>query len=96
MASMKAKLNPGRFQGISAQMAAVIGYVVGEDYTQPPIRSLHVTSDGFVLVNGGRVFLGAESDLRHNWENLLKVANLDRDELMLAKALYKSKVKKLW
>ena len=48
------KLHPDRFSAMSGKMAAIIGYILGESWTEPEIAALSVTSDGFVLT-GRRV-----------------------------------------
>lgn len=36
------KLNPSRFPGMSPFMAAVVGYVLGESFTDPQIAEMRV------------------------------------------------------
>lgn len=43
------KLHPDRFTEMSPRMAAVVGYILQERFTEPAIAELVVTSDGFVL-----------------------------------------------
>lgn len=42
------KLYPERFTDMSGKMAAIVGYVLGESWTEPAIAALSVTSDGIV------------------------------------------------
>jgi hypothetical protein len=79
------KLHPNRFSGMSGRMAAVVGYVLGQEWSAPRIVELVVTSDGWVLArNAGHVgfdtIIGTVDDLERNWKNLLSAAGLTGDE----------------
>ncbi len=79
------KLKPSRFDGISPQMGAIVGCVLGERFTDPAIVELTVTTDGCVLASTTddpffNVFLGSYSDLTRNWQSLLAAAGLTDDE----------------
>ena len=74
---MNDKLNPHRFPHMSGKMAAIVGHVLGEDWTEPTIAELVITSDGYVLArNFGHIgfdaFIGLATDLQRNWDNLLR------------------------
>jgi len=43
MTTLKSKLNPARFPGMSPFMAAVVGYVLGESFTEPEIAEMTVS-----------------------------------------------------
>ena len=43
MTDLKTKLNPRRFAGMSPFMAAIIGYVLGESFTNPDIAEIMVS-----------------------------------------------------
>jgi hypothetical protein len=43
------KLRPDRFSAMSGKMAAIVGYILNEPFSDPAISELVVTSDGFVL-----------------------------------------------
>ena len=43
---LAAKLRPDRFTAMSGKMAAIVGYIVGERFSDPAISELVVTSDG--------------------------------------------------
>jgi hypothetical protein len=43
------KLRPDRFTAMSGKMAAIVGYILDERFSDPAISELVVTSDGFVL-----------------------------------------------
>jgi len=79
------KLNPSRFPGMSPFMAAVVGFVLGESFTNPEIAELTVSeSENLVYIRqaGAVGFDGMESleDLRRNWNRLLDVAGLTPEE----------------
>lgn len=88
----KQKLNPARFPGMSPKMSAIVACILDIEVTTPAIINIIVTSDKFVLAQlkgdiGFNEFLGAESDLNSNWEQLLNAAKLtqkQRAEAMLA------------
>lgn len=100
MESLTAKLHPRRFSAMSAKMASIVGYILGQEWVKPSwqINSLMVTSDGFVMAQvkgdiGLNHFIGAETDLARNWDELLKVADLGPDEYTLAEKLFAEKVR---
>jgi len=77
-ASLKKKLNPARFPGMSPFMAAIVGFVLGESYTNPAIAEITVSeAENLVYIRkaGGVGFDGLESlaDLRNNWNRLMDV-----------------------
>jgi len=80
-----AKLSPGGIS-YSNKMCAIVGYIVGERWTQPMITSMRVTSDGFVLAGDdddpmyNYAPLGTISELRENWRRLLDFACLTARE----------------
>jgi hypothetical protein len=94
----KEKLHPGRFVGMSGKMAAIVGYISDEMYTNPAINELVVTSDGFVLAEhvgevGANDMIGGESDLVRNWNKLLDIAGLTSEERTEAEAAYQEHVR---
>lgn len=44
--SLTAKLHPDRFTAMSPKMTAIIAYVLGEEWTDPQIGWMSVSSDG--------------------------------------------------
>jgi hypothetical protein len=84
------KLHPSRFSEMSGKMAAIIGYVLGESWTEPAISGLSVTSDGFVTTESD--FLGEAADLDRNILNLLAAAELSDDERSEFEFLYRERV----
>ena len=87
------KLHPARFTDMSPKMAAIVGVILGQDFTTPALAAITTTSDGFLLgMNRGdcgfNVFIGSYSDLERNWSNLLDCAELTDDERIEAQGLY--------
>ena len=100
MSTLKAKLKPARFDGMSPLMAAIVGYVLGEAYTTPEIAEISVgESDNLVYIRqaGAIGFDGIQSleDLRNNWNRLLDAAGLTPEERKEAVALFYSRVETL-
>jgi hypothetical protein len=78
-------------------MAACVGFILGEPFTEPQIASIVITSDGFVLAMhegefGYNHFVGSASNLKVNWLNLLDAAGLTRGERDEAFRLFNLKV----
>ena len=84
------KLHPNRFSAMSGKMAAIVGYILGESWTEPEIDALSVTSDGFVLTDVE--FFGEAADLDRNLLNLLVVAELTPAERAEFERLYRKRV----
>jgi hypothetical protein len=94
---LKAKLHPKRFPGMTPFMAALVGYVVGESFTDPEIVEVTVSeAENLVYIRkaGAVGFDGIQSldDLRNNWNRLLDVAGLTESERGEAVALFRSRV----
>ncbi len=78
-------------------MAAVVGYVLGESFTNAEIAELTVSeSENLVYIRqtGSAGFDGIESleDLRNNWNRLIEVAGLTNEERCSAVDPFNSKV----
>ena len=91
------KLNPVRFPGMSGKLAAIVGYILGQHYTNPQITELVITSDGFVLAQhagevGCNEIIGNKDNLKANWEQLLNVAGLTEAERLEAEMCYAKKI----
>ena len=98
MDTLKTKLNPTRFPGMSPMMAAIIGYVLSESFTDPAIAEITVSeAENLVYFRkaGAVGFDGLQSleDLRNNWNRLLDVAGLTADERKYAVELFRSKIR---
>jgi hypothetical protein len=84
--SLVDKLHPDRFSAMSGKMAAIVGYILDERFSDPAISELVVTSDGFVLAQtegdvGANDMIGEEADLNRNLLDLIESAGLSEDEI---------------
>ncbi len=75
------KLHPKNFSEMSGKFAAIVAYILGVTWTGVEFDAIMVTSDGMVLGQfkddvGMNEFIGAYSDLKRNWDTLLKAAGL--------------------
>ena len=91
--TLKAKLDPARLSGMSGKMAALVGAVLGEEFTTPAIAELNVTSDNCVLArhegdNGANEFIGSYADFEGNFRRLVNIAELSDEETAEFKRLY--------
>ena len=80
------KLRPDRFSAMSGRMAAIVGYILDERFSDPAISELVVTSDGFVLAQtegevGANDMIGEEADLNRNLLTLIEAAGLSEEEI---------------
>ncbi len=80
------KLRPDRFTAMSGKMAAIVGYILDERFSDPAISELVVTSDGFVLAQtegdvGANDMIGDEADLNRNLLSLIEAAGLSEEEV---------------
>lgn len=94
------KLHPARFPGMSPLMAAIVGYVLGESFTNPAIAELTVSEREnlvYIRQEGAVGFEGIQSleDLRNNWNRLLDAAGLTDEERKEAVRLFNMKVSKI-
>ena len=76
------KLRPDRFTAMSGRMAAIVGYILDEPFSEPAISELVVTSDGFVLAQtegetGQNEMIGTEVDPNRNLLQLVEAAGLN-------------------
>jgi hypothetical protein len=84
------KLHPDRYTAMSGRMAAIVAYVLGEDWTDPAIAALSVTSDGFVITDSD--FIGEAADLDRNLLDLLALASLTAEERQEFERRYRERV----
>ncbi len=80
------KLRPDRFTAMSGKMAAIVGYILDESFSDPAISELVVSSDGLVLAQvkgevGADDMLGTEKDLNRNLLTLIQAAGLREEEI---------------
>jgi len=83
---LAAKLRPDRFSAMSGKMAAIVGYILDEQFSDPAISELVVTSDGFVMAErvgevGADEMIGREVDLNRNLLDLVTAAGLTEEEI---------------
>ena len=84
---LAAKLRPERFTEMSGKMAAIVGYILDEPFSEPAISELVVTADGFVLAEregqtGTNEMFGTEVELNRNLLDLITAAGLTDDEVV--------------
>jgi hypothetical protein len=71
---------------VSSHFGAILGSLLGEDWTIPRLIEMHITPDGHLLGwceghDGHSTFLGSAEDLIRNIHGVAPVAGLDGDEL---------------
>jgi hypothetical protein len=91
------KLHPQRFPNMSPRMGAIVGCVLGEEFTTPVLEELCITVDGCVLGRergdcGHNMFIGSAVDLARNWSELLDAAGLSAEETAEAWRMYRGAV----
>jgi hypothetical protein len=94
------KLHPARFSEMSPLMAAIVGYVIGEAFTEPTIAEITVSEQEnlvYIRQEGAAGFEGVQSleDLRNNWNRLLDAAELTDEERKEAVRLFNERVAKV-
>lgn len=92
------KLHPSRFTAMSGKMSAILGFVLGQPWTDPQIQELHVTSDGFLMARvdgdiGCNDFIGAVSDWDSNLQRLFEVAEVTSEGRQEFAGLWRQRVK---
>jgi hypothetical protein len=94
--NLHSKLDPRRFYGMTPQMSAAIGYIVGANYGLPVIEEVTVVYDGSILgrAQGSRkpVLLGQYHEFVRAWKYLLSVAGLTSLEWMAAESRFAARV----
>lgn len=95
--SLADKLWPNKFTGMSNKMAAILGYVLGETWTEPEIRELHITVDGYLLARyngdiGCNDFIGSLFNFEQNRDLLFNVSRVTHEEGRLFRKLWLQKV----
>ena len=71
---------------VSGMFSAILGCLLGEDWSTPRIEELRITPDRCLLArvkgeSAFKAFLGAEADLIRNIHGVASVAELDGDEV---------------
>jgi hypothetical protein len=82
---------------MSRKMAGLVGFVIGQEFVDPPIMEICVTTDGFVLARVGEqagcdTFVGAYADVSQNWNRLLAAANLTTEEQIEATCRFAERI----
>jgi len=100
METLVSKLRPSRFPGMSPFMAAVVGYVLDQSFTQPEIAEIAVSeNENLVYIRQARAagFDGIQSldDLRTNWNRLMDAAGLTPEERTRAVELFQTRIEKV-
>jgi hypothetical protein len=83
IARLATKLGPERV-AVSNKFRAILGYLLGREWTSPRLVSLAVTSDGFLLGQhagdlGMNDMLGTAADLRRQPDRSCQAHGTDRD-----------------
>lgn len=76
--SIASKLHPTRVR-VSGKFTALLGYLLNERWTEPPISSLTITSDGVMLDSSSGFandVIGDVGDLERNIRGVAEVADL--------------------
>jgi hypothetical protein len=96
LTSLHTKLNPNRFPRMSQVMGAIVGFVVGAPFGDPPIAEIVIVHGGAVLARPeGAIrsqIIGCYDDLIRNWQALLACAGLTKTERIEAECLFASKI----
>jgi hypothetical protein len=76
---------PQRFPGVSPKMVAIMGYLIGVNFTCPHFVEMVATSDGFLLARldndcGCNEFIGGVEDFKRNWDNLIHIPDIGLSE----------------
>lgn len=74
------------------KMCAIVACILGQEWSDPSIKALTVTSDGYVLatVHGfANDFIGDFSELSRNWQRLCDHCELTPTERRMAGEMFK-------
>jgi hypothetical protein len=88
------RIDPKRLN-FSPKMQALVGAIIGHDYgirdlRGNTLRTISITSDGFILGNGSQSFIGSASDLALNLADFRSLLTFADNRTFLA--LYKKRV----
>jgi hypothetical protein len=95
------KLHPSRFPRMSTVMAAIVGFIVDQRFTDPSIIDIIVANNGVVVVRtdaevNANHIIGTYTDVVRNWAALLAAAELTSAEVIEAQSLFAAKIGFLW
>lgn len=96
-ALLQAKLHPCNFRIISGKMVAIVAYILGAEFADPPIVGVTIDENGLVLARTARHrdhtdMIGSHADLERSWHSLLDAARLTSQERMDAEVLYATRI----
>jgi hypothetical protein len=91
------KLHHKHFSAMSGTMAAIVGYVLQERYTDRIITEIVVARDHHVFAQaegdaGADRYIGLIGELMENWERLLEVADLTIEEYAYATLCFANRI----
>lgn len=78
--TLSEKLHPARFTAMSPRFAAMVAFILGEQWTEPRMTSLTITSDGILLTDMGNAIVGDAASFDDNVRRLMDAAELTADE----------------
>ena len=87
--ALVAKLNPWHVK-CSGRFTALLSFILGENWTDPAIRSAAITSDGFLVTEGE--FFGTAAELTRNLRGVAKTGGLTAAETKALLALASSRI----
>lgn len=90
LAVLAGKLHPRNFTAMSGRMAAILGYVLGQDWVEPKVAWLAVDSGGNLVSDA--VFIGSLEDYRRNLDRLFDVAEVTLEEVALYELMFAERV----
>ncbi|HET9409789.1 MAG TPA: hypothetical protein VFO39_21310 [Candidatus Sulfotelmatobacter sp.] len=95
--SLIRKMHSDRFPAMSPRMAALVGFIVGASFIEPPIADLRVSTAGTVLarIEGESVakhVIGEYGDLLCAWHALVSAAGLSKEEFVAVECLFAQRV----
>ena len=77
--SLAERLHPSNFSDISPKMAAIVGYILDQEWSSPVIEDITITMDGHAIA-GVHGYIGAATELERNVADLLDAASLTEEE----------------
>lgn len=89
--NLVAKMHPQQHPGWSPKWMAHVAMILGEQWTDPTIPPLMITSDGFA-VGFDNYFGGDYRNIRRNWVRFLGYCNLTKEEWDYAERLFQSRI----
>ena len=77
--SLAERLHPSNFTAMSPKMAAIVGYILDQEWTIPAIEDIAITTDGHAIA-GVHGYIGTATEMKRNIADLLDAASLTADE----------------